>query len=150
MRDGGGGEEGEESEGGRKTTTMEMNGGELRGGEGWRGGLIPHIRVPVTNKPEDMKAESKETCSNQVTQRCQVGDGEVVRIEVPAPHPVHHPVSNVQQNENLEKCSCHVENNENRGECSVSTLHGADGVKENQVSRHDQKEKHTGRTGIHI
>lgn len=80
---------------------MEMNGGELRGGEGWRGGLIPHIRVPVTNKPEDMKAESKETCSNQVTQRCQVGDGEVVRIEVPAPHPVHHPVSNVQQNENL-------------------------------------------------
>lgn len=32
----------------------------------------------------------------------------------------------------------------------MSTLHGADGVKENQVSRHDQKEKHTGRTGIHI
>lgn len=78
-----------------------MNGGELRGGEEQQGELIPHIRIPVTNKPEDMKAESKEPRSDQVTQRCQVGDGEVVRIEVPAPHPVHHPVSNVEQNENL-------------------------------------------------
>lgn len=32
----------------------------------------------------------------------------------------------------------------------MSTLHGADGVKENQVSRHDQKEEHTSRAGIHI
>lgn len=70
-----------------------------RGGQ--QGELVSHIGVPVTDEPEDVKAESKETCSNQVPQRCQVWDGEVVGIEVPAPHPVHHPVSNVQENENL-------------------------------------------------
>lgn len=32
----------------------------------------------------------------------------------------------------------------------MSTLHGADGVKKNQVSRHHQKKKHTSRAGIHI
>ena len=68
---------------------------------GQQGELVSHIGVPVTDEPENVKAESEETCSNQVPQRCQVWDGEVVRVEVPAPHPVHHPVSNVQKNENL-------------------------------------------------
>lgn len=66
-----------------------------------QGELVSHIGVPVTDEPEDVKAEGEETCSNQVPQCCQVWDGEVVRIKVPAPHPVHHPVSNVQENENL-------------------------------------------------
>lgn len=73
----------------------------------------------------------------QVTQQCSLLQPE--QLQPPGGASAH-----------LEKCSCHVENNENRGECSVSTLHGADGVKENQVSRHDQKEEHTGRAGIHI
>ena len=50
----------------------------------------------------------------------------------------------------LEERSHHVEDYENQGERSVSTLHGADGVKKNQVSRHHQKSEHTGRAGIHI
>lgn len=50
----------------------------------------------------------------------------------------------------LEKRSCHVEDYEDQGERGVSTLHGADGVEENQVSRHHQKKKHTSRAGIHI
>lgn len=71
-----------------------------------------------------MKAESEETCSNQVPQRRQVWDGEVVRIEVPAPHPVHHPVSNVQKNENLggrNKTATSATN----PDCCNPSLHGA-------------------------
>lgn len=68
---------------------------------GQQGELVPYIRVPVTDEPEDVKAESQETCSNQISQSCQVWDGEVVRVEVPAPHPVHHPVSDVEKNEHL-------------------------------------------------
>lgn len=70
-------------------------------GRGERGELIPNIGVPVTDEPEDVEAEGQEPCSNQVPQSCQVWDGEVVGIQIPAPHPVHHPVSDVEQDEDL-------------------------------------------------
>lgn len=50
----------------------------------------------------------------------------------------------------LEKCSCHVEDYEDKGQCSVSTLHGADGVEENQMPRDHQEKQHAGRPGIQI
>lgn len=90
------GEEAKESKGGgNETPTTE------REEEESRDKLVAHIGVPVTDVPEDVKAESEKTRSKQVPQRCQVWDAVVVRVEVPAPDPVHHPVGNVQQDDNL-------------------------------------------------
>lgn len=63
--------------------------------------LVPDVRVSVPNEPEDMEAECKEPSAKQVPQSCQVRDGEVVGVQAPAPHPVHHPVSDVQENQHL-------------------------------------------------
>lgn len=50
----------------------------------------------------------------------------------------------------LEKRSHHVENYENQGERRVAALQGADGVKEDQVPRHHQKQEHASGARIHI
>lgn len=64
--------------------------------------LVPNICVSVPNEPENMEAESQESGAKQVPQSSQVWDGEVVGVQAPAPHPVHHPVCDVQENQHLE------------------------------------------------
>lgn len=65
--------------------------------------LVPNICVSVPNEPEDMEAECQESGAKQVPQSSQVRDGEVVGVQAPAPHPVHHPVCDVQQNQHLRR-----------------------------------------------
>lgn len=92
--------------------------------------LVPNICVSVPNEPEHMEAECQESGAKQVPQSSQVWDGEVVGVQAPAPHPVHHPVCDVQENQHLEQCSSHVEDDEDEGEGGVPALHTADGVEE--------------------
>jgi hypothetical protein len=63
--------------------------------------LVPNICVSVPNEPEHMEAECQESGAKQVPQSSQVWDGEVVGVQAPAPHPVHHPVCDVQENQHL-------------------------------------------------
>lgn len=64
--------------------------------------LVPDICVSVPNEPEDMEAECQQPSAEKVPQGCQVRDGEVVWVQAAAPHPVHHPVCDVEQDQHLE------------------------------------------------
>lgn len=64
--------------------------------------LVPDIRVSISNEPENMEAECQEPCPKQVTQCCQIRYRKVVRVHASVPHPVDHPVSNVEKDKNLE------------------------------------------------
>lgn len=80
-------------------------------GKGWVAKLVPDICVSISDEPEDMEAECQEPSAKQVSQSSQVWDGEVVWVQATAPHPVHHPVCDVQENQHLETegpaCSHH-------------------------------------------
>ena len=65
-------------------------------------GLVPDICVSVPNEPEDVEAECQEPGAEKVPQGCQVRDGEVVWVQAAAPHPVHHPVCDVEQDQHLQ------------------------------------------------
>ena len=53
--------------------------------------------VSVSDEPAHVEAEGEEAGPQQVTQGSQVGDGEVVWIHASAPHPVDHPVCQVEE-----------------------------------------------------
>lgn len=137
---------------GRDRRTKENN--QIESAEGWGKGrvakLVPDICVSVPNKPQDMEAECQEPSAKQVPQSSQVRDGEVVWVQASAPHPVYHPVCDVQEDQHLEQCSGHVEDDEDEGESGMPTLHAADGVEEHQVSWDHEKEEDPGRAGIYI
>lgn len=63
---------------------------------------VSHISVSVSNEPEDMEAEGQEAGPQQISQGRQVRNREVIRVHPPTPHPVDHPVSQVQQDQHLE------------------------------------------------
>lgn len=53
--------------------------------------------VSVSDEPAHVEAEGEEASPQQVTEGSQVGDGEVVWIHASAPHPVDHPVCQVEK-----------------------------------------------------
>lgn len=63
--------------------------------------LVAHVRVSVPNEPAHVKAEGKEAGPQEVTQSSQVWDGEVIRVHSSTPHPINHPVCQVQENHDL-------------------------------------------------
>lgn len=60
------------------------------------------ISVSVSNEKAHVEAECEEAGPQQVTQGRQVGDGEVVGVHASAPHPVDHPVCQVEKDYHLE------------------------------------------------
>lgn len=62
-------------------------------------------RADHHNQPE---AQSQEASTQQVTESCQVGDGEVVWIQAPAPQPAHHQAGHIEQNPHLHSDSSHT------------------------------------------
>lgn len=55
-----------------------------------------------TEHQSQSEAQSQEASPQQVTQSCEVGDGEVVWIQTPSPQPVHHQAGHVEQNHHLD------------------------------------------------
>lgn len=64
---------------------------------------VTHVAVPVPYDPQEVEAESKQGCAQQVPQGCQVGDGKTVRVFAAPPHGMHHPVCYTQQQQHLEE-----------------------------------------------
>lgn len=64
---------------------------------------VARISVSVSDEPAHVEAEGKEAGPQQVTQSRQVRDGEVVGVHASAPHPVDHPVCQVEENYHLEE-----------------------------------------------
>lgn len=64
---------------------------------------VAHVAVLVSYDPQEVEAERKQGGAQQVTQSCQVRDGETVRIFAAPPHGVHHPVCYGQQQQHLEQ-----------------------------------------------
>lgn len=64
---------------------------------------VAHVRVSVPNEPAHVEAEGEEAGPQQVTQSSQVRDWEVVGVHASAPHPVHHPVCQVEKDYHLEE-----------------------------------------------
>lgn len=64
---------------------------------------VAHISVSVTDEPAHVEAEGEEAGSQQVTQSSQVRDGEVVWVHTSAPHPVDHPVCQVEEDHHLDE-----------------------------------------------
>lgn len=63
---------------------------------------VAHVAVLVSYDPQEVEAECQQGGAQQVTQSCQVRDGETVWILATAPHGVHHPVCYRQQQQHLE------------------------------------------------
>lgn len=63
---------------------------------------VSQIGVSVADEKAHVEAEGEEAGSQQVTQSRQVGNGEVVGVHPSAPHPVDHPVRQVQQDHHLQ------------------------------------------------
>lgn len=55
-----------------------------------------------TEHQNQSEAQSQEASPQQVTQSCEVGDGEVVWIQSPLPQPFHHQAGHIEQNHHLE------------------------------------------------
>lgn len=64
---------------------------------------VAHITVSVSNEPTHVEAEGEEAGPQQVTQGSKVGDGEVVWVHSSTPHPVNHPVCQVEEDHHLEE-----------------------------------------------
>lgn len=62
---------------------------------------VAHVRVSVPDEKAHVKTKGQEAGPQQVPQCCQVRDGEVIRVHTSTPHPVYHPVSQVQQDDHL-------------------------------------------------
>lgn len=62
---------------------------------------VPQTRVSVPNEQAHVEAEGEEASSQQVPQSSQVGDREVVGVHPSAPHPVDHPVGQVEEDNHL-------------------------------------------------
>lgn len=62
---------------------------------------VAWVRVPVADEPAHVEAEGKEASPQQVAQSSQVRDGEVVRVHASTPHPVDHPVCQVEKDHHL-------------------------------------------------
>lgn len=62
---------------------------------------VAHIAVLVPDEPQEVEAEGQQGGSQQVSQRRQVRDGETVRVFAAAPHGVHHPVGDAEQQQHL-------------------------------------------------
>lgn len=62
---------------------------------------VARVGVSVSDEPAHVEAEGEEAGPQQVTQSSQVGDGEVVRVHASAPHPVDHPVRQVEKDYHL-------------------------------------------------
>ena len=65
--------------------------------------LVAHVIFSVPDEPAYVEAEGEEAGSQQVTQGSQVGDGEVVGVHASTPHPVDHPVCQVEEDNHLEQ-----------------------------------------------
>lgn len=63
---------------------------------------VTHVAVLVPDDPQEVEAESKQGCAQQVPQGCQVGDGKTVGVFAAPPHGMHHPVCYTQQQQHLE------------------------------------------------
>lgn len=64
---------------------------------------VPQARVFIPYKPSHVKTEREEAGPQQIPQGRQVGDGEVVGVHASAPHPVNHPVCQVEEDQHLEE-----------------------------------------------
>lgn len=58
---------------------------------------VARVSVSVSDEPAHVEAEGEEAGPQQVTQSGQVGDGEVVGVHATAPHPVDHPICQVEE-----------------------------------------------------
>lgn len=105
---------------------------------------VAHVSVSVPDEPAQVEAQGQEASPQQVTQGGQVRDGKVVRVHAPTPHPVDHPVCQVEEDHDLQQCSKQVEGNEDGCEGGVSPPQGVDGVEEDEVPWGNQQEKYTG------
>lgn len=64
---------------------------------------VAHVSVSVSDEPAHVEAEGEEAGSQQVTQSGQIGDGEVVWVHSSTPHPVNHPVCQVEEDHHLDQ-----------------------------------------------
>ncbi len=64
---------------------------------------VAHVGVSVSDEPAHVEAECEEAGPQKVAQSCQVGDGEVVGVHASAPHPVDHPVGQVEKDYHLKE-----------------------------------------------
>lgn len=55
-----------------------------------------------TDCQNQSEAQSQEARPQQVTQSCEVRDGEVVWVQSPSPQPPHHQAGHVEQNHHLD------------------------------------------------
>lgn len=92
---------------------------------------VAHVAVLVSYEPQEVEAECQQGSAQQVTQSCQVRDGETVWVFAAPPHGVNHPVCYTQQQQHLQHSSSQVDGHEDRRQRGVAALHQVDGVKEN-------------------
>lgn len=64
---------------------------------------VAHVSVSVPDEPAHVEAEGEEAGPQQVTQRSQVGDRKVVWVHSSTPHPVNHPVCQVEKDHYLDQ-----------------------------------------------
>ena len=55
----------------------------------------------LTDNIHEVEDDSQEGPTQQIPQRCEVGDGAVVRVDCSAPHTVNHHAGQVEQQPNL-------------------------------------------------
>lgn len=63
---------------------------------------VAQITVSVPDEPAHVEAEGQEAGPQQVAQGRQVRDGEVVGVHASTPHPVNHPVGQVEEDHHLQ------------------------------------------------
>ena len=63
--------------------------------------LIAHVGVTVANDVQKVEGGGEQPGAQQVAQGRQVGNGEVVGVVASPPQPVHQPVGDVEQDEDL-------------------------------------------------
>lgn len=64
---------------------------------------VAHVGVSVPDEPAHVEAEGEEAGSQKVPEGSQVGDGEIVWVHSSTPHPVNHPVCQVEEDHHLDE-----------------------------------------------
>ena len=67
------------------------------------GSSVSYISISVSDQEEEVECEREQPRAEQVAERGQVRDGEVIWVVPALPQITYHPVSNVQQQRHLQQ-----------------------------------------------
>ena len=118
------------------------------GGDGGDGGgdvgrqlhLLHRGGDHLAGQVEEEEGKCEEGSAQEVPHGSEVGDGAVVRVEVPGPEEEHQDPADVEEERHLEQGSHQVGHQEDRGGRGVAGLGVADGEGEDEVAGDHQEE----------